>query len=86
MDRVLRRIGRIAAPQRRPVATQPGTIAAAELHRAYQQDPDAVQHFTTEEYPHIREAAAREGATIYFADETGDPFELPLRHHLGSGR
>lgn len=41
------------------------------LHRAYQQDPDAVQHFTTEEYPHIREAAAREDATIYFADEAG---------------
>lgn len=41
------------------------------LHRAYQQDPGAVQQWKSEEYPRIRAQAAREGATIYFADEAG---------------
>jgi transposase len=41
------------------------------LHRAYQQDPDAVQRFKTQEYPAIRAQAEKEGATIYFEDEAG---------------
>jgi transposase len=38
------------------------------LHRAYQQDPDAVEHWTNEVFPAIRAEAKKAGATIYFAD------------------
>jgi transposase len=41
------------------------------LHRAYQQNLDAVQHWKQEEFPALRAAAAAEGATIYFEDEAG---------------
>ncbi|MGH3848607.1 MAG: IS630 family transposase [Pseudonocardiaceae bacterium] len=41
------------------------------LHRATQQDPERVERWRTEEYPAIREDAARLGATVYFADEAG---------------
>jgi transposase len=41
------------------------------LHRAYQQDPAAVERWLTEEYPKIRALAKRTGATIYFGDEAG---------------
>lgn len=41
------------------------------LHRAYQQNPEAVQRWKDEEFPAIRAAAKNEGATIYFADEAG---------------
>jgi transposase len=41
------------------------------LHRAYEQDPEAVTRWKTEEYPAIRAAARKQGATIYFADEAG---------------
>jgi transposase len=41
------------------------------LHRAYEQNPEAVTRWKTEEYPAIRAQAAKEGATIYFADEAG---------------
>jgi transposase len=41
------------------------------LHRAYQQNPEAVAQWKTETYPAIRAAAAEAGATIYFADEAG---------------
>jgi transposase len=41
------------------------------LHRAYEQNPEAVARWKTEEYPAIRAQAAEEGATIYFADEAG---------------
>jgi transposase len=41
------------------------------LHRAYQQNPDAVARWKTEEYPALRAAAQQQGATIYFADEAG---------------
>jgi transposase len=41
------------------------------LHRAYQQNPEAVARWKTETYPAIRAAAAEQGATIYFADEAG---------------
>lgn len=39
------------------------------LFRAYQQDPEAVKRWKTEEYPAIRAEATKVGATIYFADE-----------------
>lgn len=41
------------------------------LHRAYQQDPDAVQRWKTVEFPAIRAQAKKGGAIIYFADEAG---------------
>ncbi|MPY85854.1 MAG: IS630 family transposase, partial [Actinophytocola sp.] len=41
------------------------------LHRAYQQNPEAVQRWKEEEFPAIRAQAAAEGATIYFEDEAG---------------
>src|SRR6266545_3307888 len=41
------------------------------LHRAYEQNPEAVARWKTEEYPAIRKAAQQQGATIYFADEAG---------------
>lgn len=41
------------------------------LHRAYQQDPDAVQAWKTERFPAIRAEARKAGATVYFADEAG---------------
>jgi transposase len=42
------------------------------LHRACQQNPEAVERWKREEYPAIRAAAEEEqGATVYFADEAG---------------
>jgi len=41
------------------------------LHRAYQQDPDAVERWKREQFPAIRKAAKKAGATIYFGDEAG---------------
>lgn len=41
------------------------------LHRAFQQDPEAVRRWISGEYPKIRAQAKREGAVIYFGDEAG---------------
>jgi transposase len=41
------------------------------LHRAYQQDPAAVEQWKAQTYPAIRAEANEVGATIYFADEAG---------------
>jgi len=56
VGRLLRKLG--LSPQR-------------PLYRAYQQNPEAVERWKTEEYPRIRAEAEAEGATIYFADEAG---------------
>jgi transposase len=56
VGRLLRKLG--LSPQR-------------PLYRAYQQNPEAVARWKAEEYPTIREQAAKVGATIYFADEAG---------------
>ena len=56
VGRLLRKLG--LSPQR-------------PLYRAYQQNPEAVRRWKAEEYPAIREQAAKAGATIYFADEAG---------------
>lgn len=56
VGRLLRKLG--LSPQR-------------PLHRAYQQDPEAVQYWKDEQYPAIRAEAKAAGATIYFADEAG---------------
>jgi winged helix-turn-helix protein len=41
------------------------------LHRAYQQNPGAVERWKNQEYPAIRNAAEAEGAVVWFADEAG---------------
>jgi transposase len=56
VGRLLRKLG--MSPQR-------------PLHRAYQQDPQAVERWKTGEYPAIRAQAEAEGATVWFADEAG---------------
>jgi transposase len=48
-----------------------GLSAQRPLHRAYEQDPDAVERWKNERYPAIRAQAEEAGATIYFADEAG---------------
>ncbi len=56
VGRLLRKLG--MSPQR-------------PLHRAYQQDPEAVDRWKREEYPAIQAEAEAAGATVYFADEAG---------------
>jgi transposase len=56
VGRLLRKLG--LSPQR-------------PLHRAYQQNPEAVERWKREEYPAIKAAAEQQGATVYFADEAG---------------
>jgi transposase len=56
VGRLLRKLG--LSPQR-------------PLHRAYQQDPAAVDRWKKETYPAIRAEAEAAGAVIYFADEAG---------------
>jgi transposase len=50
------------------------------LYRAYQQNPERVERWKNEEYPAIRERAAAEGATIFFADEAA----VRTDHHTGT--
>lgn len=50
------------------------------LYRAYQQDPERVERWKREEYPAIRAEAAKEGATIFFADEAA----VRTDHHAGT--
>jgi hypothetical protein len=56
VGRLLRRMG--MSPQR-PIV------------RAYEQNPEAVLRWKTEEYPTIRAEAAAQGASVFFADEAG---------------
>jgi transposase len=39
------------------------------VHRAIEQNPEAVQRWLEEEFPAIREEAAQDGAELYFGDE-----------------
>lgn len=48
-----------------------GLSAQRPLWRAWQADPDAVQHWREQEFPAIRAQARAEGATVYFGDEAG---------------
>jgi len=41
------------------------------LHRAYQQNPDAVAEWKEKVFPEIKKKAKKVGATIYFEDESG---------------
>ncbi|MGW1053036.1 IS630 family transposase [Streptomyces sp. NPDC002521] len=56
VGRLLRRLG--MSPQR-------------PLWRAWQQDPEVVERWKTEEFPAIKKAAKKAGASIWFADEAG---------------
>ncbi|NTV47480.1 MAG: IS630 family transposase [Chlorobiales bacterium] len=56
VGRLMKRLG--FAPQR-------------PLYRAWQQDPKLVDEWQTHEYPKIAARAKREGALIFFADESG---------------
>ena len=46
-----------------------GLTPQKPLHRAWQQDPDRVEKWLSEEYPAIQKEAKKAGATIYFSDE-----------------
>lgn len=48
-----------------------GITCQKPLHRAIQQDPVAVKKWLDDEYPAIKEQAAKEGADIFFEDEAG---------------
>ena len=50
------------------------------LYRAYQQDPEAVRRWKEEQFPEIRAQARREGAEVYFGDESG----VRTDHHAGT--
>jgi transposase len=65
VGRILKRLG--LSPQR-------------PLYRAYQQNPERVERWKSEEYPAIRAEAAKEGATVLFADEAA----VRTDHHAGT--
>lgn len=48
-----------------------GLTPQKPLQRAYQRDPDAIARWQRETYPAIARQAKREGADIYFWDESG---------------
>lgn len=50
------------------------------LYRAYQQDPDAVAAWKTQQYPKLRKQAAKAHAHIFFQDEAS----LRSDHHSGT--
>ena len=60
-----RRIGTVCSTSPSTDATDP----QRPLFRAYQQDPQAVERWKTQEYPAIHAEAKKVGASIYFADE-----------------
>jgi transposase len=55
------------------------------LFRAYQQDPEAVERWKTQDYPAIRAEATKLGATIYFADEAAVRSDYHAGTTLGAG-
>jgi transposase len=50
---------------------QLGLSCQKPLFRAYQKDPQAIQHWKHTVYPEIKKRAKKIGATIYFQDESG---------------
>ncbi len=65
VGRLMRRLG--FSPQR-------------PLYRAWQQDPALVERWRAEQYPKIAARAKREGALIFFAEESG----IRSDHHAGT--
>jgi len=50
---------------------QMGFSCQKPLYRAYQQDPEAIEHWKKTVFPQIKKRAKKAGATIYFEDESG---------------
>jgi transposase len=50
---------------------QLGFSCQRPLYRAYQRDPESVKHWTETVYPEIQKRAKKEGAIIFFQDESG---------------
>jgi len=50
---------------------QLGFTCQKPLYRAYQRDPEAVEKWKEEIFPQIKKRAKKEGATIFFQDESG---------------
>jgi transposase len=48
-----------------------GITPQKPLHRAYEQDPAAIEHWKRYDYPALQARAAARGAEIFFLDETG---------------
>jgi len=48
-----------------------GLTAQKPLQRAYQRDPEAIERWQRETYPALAAQAKRDGAAIYFWDESG---------------
>jgi transposase len=48
-----------------------GITVQKPLYRAWQQDPERVRKWETEEFPAIKKQAREQGATVFFADEAG---------------
>lgn len=51
--------------------SQLGFSCQKPLYRAYQRDPELVKQWKDEVFPLIQKRAKKEGATIYFQDESG---------------
>jgi hypothetical protein len=60
--------------------TKMGLSPQRPLYSAYQQDPERVEEWKKSAYPKIRELAAEEGASIFFADEVS----IRTDHHAGT--
>jgi transposase len=54
------------------------------LRRAYERDPEAVEHWQRVEYPRLRKRAKRLGADIFFLDEAGIRSDAPLQRTWGA--
>jgi transposase len=51
--------------------SQLGFTCQKPLYRAYQRDPQAVEDWKNKEFPEIQKRAKKEGAVIFFQDESG---------------
>jgi transposase len=71
---------RLSLPTVGRILTTLGMSPQRPLYRAYQQDPERVRVWKQQTYPQIKAAAARVGATIFFADEAG----VRTDHHAGT--
>lgn len=54
------------------------------LRRAYERDPEAVEHWQRVAYPRLRKRAKRLGADIFFLDEAGIRSDAPLQRTWGA--
>jgi len=58
-----------------------GFTVQKPLYQAFQQDQELVRQREVKTYPAIRSHARTEGATIYFADESGLRSDYPPAPH-----